>query len=1084
LPIVITLVALVLALCAAIPAAAGAAGSITGTVRGPGGETVGEYGVCVQASSEGAGTGGSGFTQTGADGRYRLDNLTPGYYRVVFRDCGMSAEPYASQYYSGKRGHADADLVVVREAGTTDGIDVTMEAGTSISGTVRGPEGDAGVQGVCATAAIPSSGGGWTTAGSMITDSDGRYKVSGLAADVDYRLEFRPCQGDSELLAEWFDDAATFTQATAVRPTVERPVTGTDARLAVGASISGTIRDAAGRPIANEACASASSTDVSQSNTGTAIAGENGQYRVRGLAPGSYRVRFYDCVESSDRNDVPQYYGGTSEYSQATLVVLGAGGSKAGIDATLREGVTIAGTVTGGQEAEAIGDMCVEATPPPPAPPTPGEPGPPVDAGEQAFGTARTRPDGTYTLRRIPERAGGYVVRFSDCSGTTRYVAEYHGGDWRLSSAKVVRPRVGTPVVGVDGQLDEGATITGRITDAEGPVARGVCVAASRIDETNGTGAYGANSWTLGPDGTYAIGGLPAGGYRVTAADCFSETERNDVTNARPAPVQVAIGETAGGIDFAMRKGTTISGTVYDGPGTTRPLAQICVTAYDEEGDLALSATQASTTADGRYAIRRLDPEKAYTVGFYDCSYPSRGFAFEYFGGGADRASATILRPTVAAPSTGIDVHLAPPTVRITSGPAAGVATNATTAVFGLSTGGAELALECAIDTGDYAPCRDTFRTGQLADGSHAFSVRVVGSATPALTRTWTVRAASPNSTSQGSVPSGGTFVSDPDVAPSSTVPVVTAVRLPQAGTVTLTKEPATTPSRNGYTVFGQQFDITATSADGTGLVSGTPSAPIRLTFAIATSAVPAGINPARLTVLRNGAPAADCTTADGSAVPDPCVAGRSVQSDGSVTVSVLTTHLSVWNLATTPVPASGDTGGGNPGGGDTGGGNPGGGGPGPAPGGGTGPTTGGGSAPGGGPGASGGTPGPGGAPAPASAPTAKLGRLPALRIAKALRGGVRLPVTCSTACRLTSVATIDGRTARRLGLAKRAKVTTVATGSGSATAKTGLVLLRFSAKAKRTLRRQASLRLTVTITVKGTDGATRKVTRTLALRR
>ena len=44
---------------------------------------------------------------------------------------------------------------------------------------------------------------------------------------------------------------------------------------------------------------------------------------------------------------------------------------------------------------------------------------------------------------------------------------------------------------------------------------------------------------------------------------------------------------------------------------------------------------------------------------------------------------------------------------------------------------------------------------------------------------------------------------------------MITEVTPPAAAQVTLTNEPSTTPSENGYTVFGQQIHIAATGSGG-----------------------------------------------------------------------------------------------------------------------------------------------------------------------------------------------------------------------------------------------------------------------------
>ncbi len=86
---------------------------------------------------------------------------------------------------------------------------------------------------------------------------------------------------------------------------------------------------------------------------------------------------------------------------------------------------------------------------------------------------------------------------------------------------------------------------------------------------------------------------------------------------------------------------------------------------------------------------------------------------------------------------------------------------------------------------------------------------------------------------------------------------------------------------------MGLEFDITAPP--------GTVSEPLVLRFRLDSSALPSGFVIGQLTVLRDGAPASNCTGAAGEAVPDPCVAAREQLPDGDVVLTVLSSHASTW---------------------------------------------------------------------------------------------------------------------------------------------------------------------------------------------
>ena len=74
----------------------------------------------------------------------------------------------------------------------------------------------------------------------VLTESPGCRPVS-------YTVEFQDSSGAN--LNEWFDDAADQGSATAIEVAAGAGVTGVDASLAMAASISGVVTDAAGAPL-------------------------------------------------------------------------------------------------------------------------------------------------------------------------------------------------------------------------------------------------------------------------------------------------------------------------------------------------------------------------------------------------------------------------------------------------------------------------------------------------------------------------------------------------------------------------------------------------------------------------------------------------------------------------------------------------------------------------------------------------------------------------------------------------------------------------------------------------------------------
>ncbi|HYH50024.1 MAG TPA: Ig-like domain-containing protein [Acidimicrobiia bacterium] len=131
------------------------------------------------------------------------------------------------------------------------------------------------------------------------------------------------------------------------------------------------------------------------------------------------------------------------------------------------------------------------------------------------------------------------------------------------------------------------------------------------------------------------------------------------------------------------------------------------------------------------------------------------------------------------------------------------------------------------------------------------------------------------------------TVESAPQATPA--LPVAVAVTSPNAGRVSITEAPASA-APSGFSVIGRHLRIEAPAA--------TAANPLRLTFRVERSVLEAaGGSPSTVSVFRNGVAAAECP-ASTTAVPDPCIAGRSIDATtDDVVVVVLAAHASDWAL-------------------------------------------------------------------------------------------------------------------------------------------------------------------------------------------
>jgi hypothetical protein len=279
-----------------------------------------------------------------------------------------------------------------------------------------------------------------------------------------------------------------------------------NASLAAAGAVSGKVVDSAG-PVAQ---AQVRVFDTSGSEHGFGVpTGTDGTYLVKGLPAGSYFV----CIDalsatgSSTTGYVNQCYNGhpwdgsTPDSTTATPVAVTLGAVHAGIGATLIAGGAISGKATdsSGPVANAVAL---------------------VFTASGAFqSAAETAADGTYTFSALP--SGTYFVCFTGGSATghstTGYLPQcYSGKPWdgltppSSPADTSVTVTAGATTSGVNALMKPGAAITGKAVDSVGAVSY---VNVLVYDSSH---TVISNSLT-GPDGTYAVGGLPTGSYFV----CF-----------------------------------------------------------------------------------------------------------------------------------------------------------------------------------------------------------------------------------------------------------------------------------------------------------------------------------------------------------------------------------------------------------------------------------------------------------------------------------------------------------------------------------------------------------------------------------
>lgn len=178
--------------------------------------------------------------------------------------------------------------------------------------------------------------------------ADGSYTINGLSPGS-YIVEFHP--PTQEHAGQWWDNKPDWVSATTLKLKAGESRTGVDAQLALGASISGTVTGADGKPLelTNGWNMSGYAVAFQLLSNGTYQRAEkapitvDGSYEFRGLPAGTYKVRF----EPFGSAHPDTYWGDVSELELAASLSLTAGQSHTDIDTQLPVGASISGKVTG-----------------------------------------------------------------------------------------------------------------------------------------------------------------------------------------------------------------------------------------------------------------------------------------------------------------------------------------------------------------------------------------------------------------------------------------------------------------------------------------------------------------------------------------------------------------------------------------------------------------------------------------------------------------------------------------------------------------------------------------------------------------
>jgi hypothetical protein len=303
-----------------------------------------------------------------------------------------------------------------------------------------------------------------------------------------YFVLFRP----SNLVEETYNDHLLQSdQRDLVTVTAPNTVTGIDAVLAEGASISGKVTDAGTNTPIKDVFVEV--LDANGQRIDTAFTQADGSYHTGPkLPPGNYKVRFNADERFASCAYVTEYYNDKFTLESADNVVVSGPGDIPNINAGMTRGSNMFGRVTDAGTGAPItqGSVLIYDS-----------------AGKLAQFGRLTMTGGWYSETALP--SGQYYIFFRDNEGG--YIDEYYNDKPSLATADPVTVTAPNDVTGIDAALAQGAQISGRVTTADTgqPFTYGYVVVYNSSGEDVG-------SASINDDGTYTVmDGLATGSYIV-----------------------------------------------------------------------------------------------------------------------------------------------------------------------------------------------------------------------------------------------------------------------------------------------------------------------------------------------------------------------------------------------------------------------------------------------------------------------------------------------------------------------------------------------------------------------------------------
>ncbi len=583
-------------------------GTISGMVRFRNRHGKGIRGICVDATPAGQPFGEDYFTTTSANGGYSVTGLPAGRYALNFQPGCNNNGNYLGQNYPRQ--------VTARLAHVTGGINVYLQPGGIIEGTVTARSDGARLKGICVI-----TGDGFSSA---ITGPGGSYAMDQLSPGK-IQIDFFNCSA--------YGNYAPLTYPHAIKMGSGQVIKGIDASLAPGATISGTIALTTGSKPTNVCVYAAPASTDSDQDGGEAVS-HRGSYAIEDLPPGSYQVQYSAC---GGPNIGDTWFAGpgrtTADETAAEQIFVPAAGLVPGISAVLRQGGSISGWIYGPARQQGS-FVCLTITD--------------IRTGIIASDFFPVPVGSGYTIWGFAP--GRYSVEFEPCGGQN-FALQWYDRESRpgLASPVVVRP--GGTTRNIDDWVSPGGSINGRVVSrASGKALAGVCVYAAGVHEP--FSAYGGTNRV----GDYVVTGLNTGTYRLYLTTCG----KSHLIPAVTGSLRAIAGKTVAGplVTMAADHAGAISGRITVAGSPREPAPGSCAEAVSQTAGLIGQLEQGSGVAGkaGYYRIAGLVPGK-YKVFITACD-TAQPLTSQWYHGTARRSKATVVAVAPGRTTRSVDVTL------------------------------------------------------------------------------------------------------------------------------------------------------------------------------------------------------------------------------------------------------------------------------------------------------------------------------------------------------------------------------------------------------------------------------------------